>query len=112
MISGYKAVGGDGKYDKLYNEPYDLMKKVWYNYTEDPKVMGTLRTMGIEYCIRHDYESLCSHTRFGEDMKSFPEIWEIIRHVGIINNTVKEIKTKRILISDIGHRMRWFNTYN
>ncbi len=86
----------------LKNEPYDLMKKMWCNYTENPKVMDTLRTMGIEYCIRHDYESLCSHTRFGEDMKSFPEIWEIIRHVGIINNTVKEIKQNPYLFQIMG----------
>lgn len=86
----------------LKNEPYDLVNKVWYNYTEDPKVMDTLRTMGIEYCIRHDYESLCSPTRIGEDMKSFPEIWEIIRYVGIINNTVKEIKQNPYLFQIMG----------
>ena len=35
-------------------------------------------------------------------MKSFPEIWEIIRYVGIINNTVKEIKQNPYLFQIMG----------
>ena len=84
------------------NTPYGLLDVVWHRYTDNPQIINILSEKGIDYCIGHDYESLCHPTIFGENAESFPEIWEIIRHIGIINNTVKEIKQNPCIFQILG----------